>query len=117
MQEFLEELRGWGWFIVLLLGVLYMALRDKLGLDFVRRREFSEVKNDMERTTHLLMGVQEKMGDFSRRQDALEHDVEKIEEHGSVPTRELVKTLGALQTDMAEIKTHLKYLRAHTGKD
>lgn len=116
-MDWLAELRGWGWFIVLLLGVLYMALRDKLGFDFVRRREFTEMILNIERVEKHALGAHDKLGDLSRRQDALEQRVATIDEHGSEPTRELMRTLGKIQTDMAEIKTHLKYLRAHTGKD
>lgn len=125
MQDALDEIKSWGWLIVLLLAGGYMALRDKLGLDFVRRRELAEMdkkigetKEEVERVEHSALGAHDKMGEVMRRQDALEHKVESINQHGSEPARRVAETLNALVADMREIKTHLRYLRNHPqGRD
>ena len=116
-MDWLDELKGWGWLIVLLLGALYMALRDKLGLDFVRRREWKDMRHDVDGIEKLTLGAHEKLGEMARRQDSLEGRVETIDTHGSTPTRELREQWALIREDMREIKTHLKYLRSQTGKD
>lgn len=121
-----DEIKDWGWAVLLMLAIAYYALRDKLGLDFIRRRDFAPgdfaTKTDLNglgervhKVETFAFGAHDKLGDIVRRQDGLEQRVEQIDKYGSAPMRELSETLAEIREDMREINTHLKYLRNQNG--